>query len=169
METILFIVVIIFIYNYFTEDDSSGENHNHSSTDIKTTTSREKSETEDSKETHETNNYYVQNNINIQVNHHGTSSEELKDHSEKVWERLGYRVLGGESYTYKMYGKEIYTPDQVEQIGTGGSLIVKYTEKGLVKKLLRDTGSKRMTKDILTEQYGYSQSAAKGLVGYKGY
>ena len=40
---------------------------------------------------------------------------------------------------------------------------------GLAKKLLRDTGSKRMTKDILVERYGYSQSEAKSLAGYKGY
>lgn len=160
METILFIGAIALAYNYFTKDDSNETNYNSSSSNI---------ETKDSEKTHITNNYYVQNTVNIQVNHHATSSEELKDHSEEVWERLGYRVIGGEDYAYKMYGREIYTPDQVELIGSSGSLTVKYSEEGLVKKLLRDTGSKKMTKDILAEQYGYSQAEAKGLVGYRGY
>jgi len=157
METILFIGAVVLAYNYFTQDDSSEANHNSSSSNIET------------KESHVTNNYYVQNTINIQVNHHSRSSEELKDHSENVWERLGYKVIDGEDYTYKMYGKEIYTPNQVEQIGSTGSLAVKYSEEGLVKKLLDNTGSKRMTKDILAEQYGYSPSEAKELIEYIGY
>ena len=46
---------------------------------------------------------------------------------------------------------------------------VKYSETGLANKLLANTGSKRMAKDILVGQYGYSQSEAKSLVGYRGY
>lgn len=48
-------------------------------------------------------------------------------------------------------------------------LQVHTSETGLARKLLNNTGSKRMAKDILVEKYGYSQSEAKGLAGYKGY
>ncbi len=71
-------------------------------------------------------------------NHHDTSSEELKDHTEKVWERLGYRVIDGEIYTYKMYGNEIYTPDQVEKVSAQHGYSQSET-KGL-KYILDDYG-----------------------------
>ena len=48
-------------------------------------------------------------------------------------------------------------------------LTVHTSEKGLAKKLLKRTGSRRMAKDILVQQYGYSQSGAKHLAGYRGY
>ena len=113
------------------------------------------------------NNYYVQNNVYIQQNnYHNKSKDENKDHSEKVWKRLGYKVKYGETYSYKFYGNEIFKPSQVERIGSNQ---VKYSESGLARKLLNDTGSKKHAKDILVNQYGYSQASAKSLVGYNGY
>jgi len=93
------------------------------------------------------NNYYTQNNIYVQQNnYHNKSEDERKDHSEKVWKRLGYKVKYGETYSYKFYGNEIFKPSQVERIGSNQ---VKYSESGLARKLLNDTGSKKHTKDIL--------------------
>ena len=43
------------------------------------------------------------------------------------------------------------------------------SETGLAKKLLNNTGSKRAAKDILVDQYGYTQKEAKRLAGYRGY
>jgi len=60
-----------------------------------------------------------------------------------------------------MYGNEIYKPDQVEKIG---SYQVHYSETGLAKKLLDNTGSKSHAKDILVDNYGLSESKAKRLV-----
>jgi len=47
--------------------------------------------------------------------------------------------------------------------------LVHTSESGLADKLLSRTGSKRVAKDILVDQYGYSQNEAKSLVGYRGY
>lgn len=120
-----------------------------------------------SKETSVVNNYYVQQNIYVQQNYqHHKSSKTNKDHSEKVWNELGYSVKRGETYAYKFYGNEIYTPDQVVK---SSSNRVKYSEDGLATKLLNNTGSKKMAKDILVREYGYNESNAKALVGYRGY
>lgn len=114
------------------------------------------------------NNYYTQNNITIQQNNYSNSdSSKHTDHTERVWKRMGYRVKYGETYSYKHYGNEIYTPNQVEKIGS--NYHVHTSENGLARKLLSDTGSKRMAKDILVDQYGYTQNNAKKLVGYRGY
>ena len=43
------------------------------------------------------------------------------------------------------------------------------SENGLANKLLKNTGSKRRAKDILVDQYGYTQKEAKRLAGYRGY
>ena len=114
------------------------------------------------------NNYYVQNNYYIQQNNYSKSksADENKDHTAKVWKRLGYRVKAGKSYAYKFYGKEIYKPDQVELDSTYS---IKYSKEGLAKKLLRNTGSKSMAKDILVKEYGVSEYEAKNLVGYRPY
>lgn len=113
------------------------------------------------------NNYYIQQNVYVQHNnHYGKSSKELSDHSAKAWKELGYSVKYGESYSYKFYGKEIFTPQQVEK---SSSNRVKYSEDGLASKLLNDTGSKKFAKDILVREYDYSESNAKNLVGYRGY
>jgi len=109
------------------------------------------------------NNYYVQNNVYIQQNnYHNKSEDENKDHSEKVWKRLGYKVKYGETYSYKFYGNEIFKPNQVERIGSNH---VKYSESGLARKLLNDTGSKKHTIDILVDSYGIPVNRAKFLVG----
>ena len=81
------------------------------------------------------NNYYTQNTLNVQVNHfsHKSKKSPHRDHTEKVWNEIGYRVKDGETYSYKMYGKEIYTPEQVEKISNTqiGYLTVKYSQTGL--------------------------------------
>lgn len=92
------------------------------------------------------------------------SAEENKDHSEKVWKKLGYRIKRGESYSYRFYGKEIYTPNQVEKIG---SYEIKYSPEGLAKKLLEDTKSPKHTINILVKNYNMTEYDAKRLVIYK--
>ena len=110
------------------------------------------------------NNHYTQNVYVQQNNYYNKSKDENKDHSKKVWKRLGYRVKYGERYSYKFYGNEIYTPQQVEKIS---SYHVKYSEKGLTNKILKDTGSKQHTIKILVDNYGISENRAKSLVGYQ--
>lgn len=113
------------------------------------------------------NNIYIQKNTYVQQNNYNSNSpEESKGHTEKVWKRLGYRIKSGESYAYKFYGNEIFNPNQVERLSTNR---VKYSENGLAQKLLSDTKSKKMSKNILVKEYGYSESNAKSLVGYRGY
>lgn len=109
------------------------------------------------------NNTYIQNNIYIQKNYYERSKtyEENKDHSERVWRKLGYRIKRGESYSYRFYGNEIFTPNQVERIG---SYEIKYSPDGLVRKLLADTGSVQHTQNILVEDYGLSKSEANNLI-----
>jgi len=113
-----------------------------------------------------TNNYYTQNNTYVQQNNYYNNSGESKGHTKKVWKRLGYRVIPGESYAYKFYGNLVFNPNQVEKLSTNR---VKYSEDGLAKKLLSNTKSKKMAKNILVKGYGYSESRAKNLAGYKGY
>ena len=112
------------------------------------------------------NNYYVQNNYYIQQNNYSKSksADENKDHTAKVWKKLGYRVKAGESYAYKFYGNEIYKPNQVELDSTYS---IRYSKEGLAKKLLRNTGSKYMAQKILVNEYGVSEYEAKNLVGYR--
>ena len=116
------------------------------------------------------NTTYVQQNV-----YNGNkNSNDSKGHTEKVWNDLGYTVMYGESYSYKMYGREIFTSSQVTEdsnqyIEYKEPIEVHTSETGLARKLLKNTGSKRMAKDILVEEYGYSQSEAKSLVGYRGY
>ena len=62
------------------------------------------------------NNYYIQQNVYVQNNNYNSkSSKELSDHTAKKWKELGYSVKYGERYSYKFYGKEIFTPEQVEK------------------------------------------------------
>ena len=114
------------------------------------------------------NNYYIQNNVSIQKNDYTKNPDELKDHTKRIWKKLGYEVNYGETYSYKMYGQKIYTPEQVSKISSHDYKI-KYSKTGLANKLLENTGSKRMAKDILVEEYDIVESEAKKLVGYKGY
>ena len=104
------------------------------------------------------------------------SSEEDKDHTAAVWERLGYQVKAGETYSYKFYGREIFKPHQVERAGQYRNRIAKsgLSENQLKVKtlglaLVEKTGSKRAAKDILVEDYGFSENTAKYAVGYRGY
>ena len=67
--------------------------------------------------------------------------------------------------SYSSYDTNDYEDDDDKK----DYLEVHTSETGLANKLLRDTGSKRMAKDILVEEYGYSQPEAKSLAGYRGY
>lgn len=110
------------------------------------------------------NNYYTQNNSYVQQNQYykkSKSKDENKDHSEKIWKELGYRIKNGETYSYKFYGNKIFKPNQVEKIG---SYQIRYSEHSLAKKLLNDTGSKNHAKDILVESYGLSETKAQKLL-----
>lgn len=128
------------------------------------------------------NNYYVQNNIYIKQEQtsKANSYNELSDHSEKVWKRLGYKIKYGESYAYRMYGKAIYKPHQVERIGTSSQKLLSIdSEYGLTKNqakvkrlgysLVNKCGSKKIAKDILIEKYDFDEDTAKYAVGYLGY
>ena len=124
---------------------------------------------EPKKETqHIVNNFYIQNNTYIQQNNYKSSksAEANKDHTEKVWNRMGYRLKYGETYAYKYYGKEIFRPEQAERASAGYK--IRYSEDGLTKKLLRDTGSAELTKKILEKEYGVSSSKAQKLIAYNG-
>ena len=134
-----------------------------SSTSIKTYDYEEKNN-ETKNQTH-TNNVYIQNNVYVNIQQPKSSTSHT-DHTEKVWNKLGYVVKNGETYAYKHYGNEIYRPDQVLK---SSSHRVRYSEEGLARKLLNDTGSKKFAKDILVKEYGFSESSAKNLVGYRGY
>lgn len=172
MEFILFLIVGGIIYsvieNYFKNNatpktDIHRQENNLSNSNTKPAV---KTEVAESKKETQTiiNNYYTQNNIYVQQNNYtkkSKSEDENKDHSEKVWKKLGYRVKGGETYAYKFYGNKIFTPDQVEKIG---SYEIRYSETGLTKKLLNVTGSKSHTKDILVDNYGLSESKAQRLI-----
>lgn len=124
------------------------------------------------------NNYYTQNNVYIQQNNYrNKSTDENKGHSAKVWKRMGYKVRYGETYSYKFYGNEIFTPDQVERIGSYNEPL--RLENGLSKNqkqakqlgysLVNKCGSKRKAKDILVEKYGFDENTAKYATGYRGY
>ena len=102
-------------------------------------------------------NIYVQQNNPYKKS---KSKDENKDHSEKVWRKLGYKIKSGETYSYKFYGNKIFTPDQVEKIG---SYQIRYSESGLAKKLLNNTSSKSHAQNILVENYGLAESKAQRL------
>lgn len=104
------------------------------------------------------------------------SSEANKDHTEKVWNKLGYEVKPGETYDYKFYGREIFKPHQVQKIGNYRNRIASpgLSENQLKVKtiglaLVEKTGSKRAAKDILVEKYGFDEQTAKYATGYDGY
>lgn len=124
-------------------------------------------------EVHHVHHHHVHVTHEVQ---HKNSSEEDKDHTAAVWERLGYQVKTGETYSYKFYGREIFKPHQVERAGQYRNRIAKsgLSENQLKVKtlglaLVEKTGSKRAAKDILVEDYGFSENTAKYAVGYRGY
>lgn len=186
MEWIILLVVGFVVYGYFDDNFKNDTNSQSNSTQTKSAKQmleelnfddadfhqiNKKSATkpeilhEDTKNTTTINNYYTYNNIHVQQNNYyekSKSEDENKDHSEKVWNRLGYQVKPGETYSYKFYGNKIYTPDQVEKIGSHYQ--IKYSETGLTKKLLNDTGSKSHAKNILVQNYGLSESKATKLL-----
>lgn len=171
MEFILFLIIVSIIYsvveNYSKNNNTSMPTNSHKpkhTFDNKEVNFDNNKEFEKKKETHIINNYYTQNNTYVQQNNYykkSKSKDENKDHSEKKWKELGYRIKNGETYSYKYYGKEIFTQEQVEKIG---SYQIRYSKTGLAKKLLNDTGSKSHTKDILVENYGLSETKAKKLL-----
>lgn len=124
------------------------------------------------------NNYYTQN-VYLQKNIYtkDNDKENHGDHSEKVWNRMGYRVKYGETYSYKHYGNYIFTPKQVEKIGHSNTPLL--LESNLTKNqkkvkqlgysLVNKYGSKRKAKDILVEEYGFDEATAKYASGYRGY
>ena len=103
-------------------------------------------------------------------------SEANKDHTEKVWNKLGYEIIPGETYDYKFYGREIFKPHQVQKIGSYRTRIARLglTENQLKVKtiglaLVEKTGSKRAAKNILVDKYGFDEDTAKYAAGYNGY
>lgn len=123
----------------------------------------------ESKKSQTINIYNTQNIINVYESPSSKSKSRYSkntDHTKNVWKKLGYKIKYGETYSYKFYGNEIFTPDQVESIKS--TLYVHTSENGLAHKLVSNTKSKRIAKDILVDEYGYTESEAKKLVGYKG-
>lgn len=131
----------------------------------------------DSSDKYIINNYFVHNNVYVHYNPDSSSNDSSKDHSKSVWEKMGYRIKYGERYAYKMYGNEIFTPDQVEKSSYGRETL--QLENGLTKNqkkvkqlgyaLVNKVGSKRKAKDILIEEYDFDEDTAKYAVGYNGY
>jgi hypothetical protein len=131
----------------------------------------------DSSDKYIVNNYFVQNNVYVHYNPNSSSNDSSKDHSKSVWERMGYRIKYGERYAYKMYGNEIFTPEQVEKTSYGRETL--QLENGLTKNqkkvkqlgysLVEKVGSKRKAKDILVMEYDFDEETAKYAVGYNGY
>jgi len=80
------------------------------------------------------NHYHVHNTVKVYTDK--SSLDNLSDHTKKIWNQMGYDIKYGETYTYKMYGKEIFTPEQVEQITTNSTkyLPSKTTPKRTTKK-----------------------------------
>ena len=39
-----------------------------------------------------------------------------KGHTARVWRKKGYKIKAGETYSYKYYGNEVYTKNQVEKL-----------------------------------------------------
>lgn len=109
------------------------------------------------------NNYYTQN-VYVNVKGKNNQKSKLEQHTEKVWKDLGYCVREGEIYSSSFYGKKLFTSEQVEKIVP---YKVKYSEIGLSRKLLNDTGSKSLTKKILVDKYGLSESKADKLIKEK--
>lgn len=147
-----------------------------SSTSIKTYDFDQKND-ETRNQSH-TNNVYIQNNVYVSMQQPKSSTSHT-DHTEKVWNKLGYVVKNGETYAYKHYGNEIFTPDQVVskksisykkplQIGYGLSANQEKV-KTLGYALVEKCGSKRVAKDILVEKYGFDEDTARYAAGYKGY
>jgi hypothetical protein len=108
------------------------------------------------------------------------------DHSESVWNRNGYTVKRGESPSYYMYGKGIYTPDQVykksnsrESSSRNYDYLDVDSEYGLSSNqkkvktlgysLVKKYASKRKAKDILVSEYGFDEETARYAAGYNGY
>lgn len=124
-------------------------------------------------------------NNKVSVYERNKSNSPLTDHTAEVWERMGYQVKYGEQPSYKYYGKEIYTPNQVEKCNFPvkqrsldyykqkvyrSYLSEKQIEiKALGLMLVEQTSSKRQAKDILVNEYGFRENTAKYAVGYDGY
>ena len=113
-------------------------------------------------------NNYTQNNVYIQNNY----SSKPEAHTEKVWERLGYKVNYGESYTYKYYGNEIYTEDQVRKMaGSHGGYLSSNQKKvkSLGIALVKKSGSKQKAKNILVNHFAFDEDTARYGAGFRGY
>lgn len=182
MEFLIFMVIaatVVYV-NDLVSENSSSRNNNRSKKSIETldidftpskvikdSPKKNSSQSNGNSKESITNNYNTQNIVNVQVNNYSNTSSKKspnKDHTEKIWNEMGYEVKYGESYSYKFYGNKIYTPDQVKK---NSSYSIKYSRRGLASKLLANTGSKKMAKNILVDQYGVNESEAKRLVGYK--
>lgn len=175
MEVIIGFIVVVFIISIVTSvvESKIDTNKNDKTVDIFTPEIIDR----ENESTTTTNNFYIQQNIYIQQNNNYTSSEEHKDHSESVWRKMGYRVKYGQEYAYKMYGREIFTPDQVVKIDSNYEQLS--LESGLTKnqKKVKQLGyalvnkykSKRKAKDILVEHYDFDEKTAKFAAGYRGY
>jgi len=170
MEAFIVIVCIVLIYTFITNllEKNNATSPLNQIQDIDILTKDDDIEVKDEKK-EVTNNVYIQNTVNIQINERNSDNNRSsskrhspnKDHTEKIWNEMGYKIKHGEKYSYKMYGKKIFKPFQVIKKNTYN---VKYSERGLAKKLLEQTGSKKMTQNILVKQYQLSTERAKELV-----
>lgn len=124
------------------------------------------------------NNYFIKNELHIHNTTQTSSDKECKDHTEKIWKELGYCIKSGETCSYKLYGREVFTPEQVvkkgvhayypELPGTGRTKNQKKV-KALGFSLVKKYGSKRKAKIILIEEYDFDEDTAKYATGYQGY
>lgn len=123
------------------------------------------------------NNYYVQNNIYVEVKEQSGKKTKDEKHTEKVWKDLGFSIKKGETYSSIFYGKELFTSEQVEKISykkeplqlEHGLTTNQKKVKQLGYTLVNKYASKRKAKDILVDKYGFDEKTAKYAAGYRGY
>jgi|GEM_PF-6808417 hypothetical protein len=121
----IILVVWLIWYALFSEDDITiSDNKNSPSNNKKNCIDIELIDDEPKKEKKVINNYYVQNNIYV-----NNSSKKKEGHTYFKWKELGYQVKKGEVYTYKLYGHEVYTEDQVYKISSRKSISYKSKKK----------------------------------------
>jgi len=89
-------------------------------------------------------------------------------HSEKAWRSIGLKV----STKYKTTAKKNYTFKEVEASNSLRYLHLTKNQKKvktLGDALVKNTQSKRRSRDILINQYGFKKETAEYAVGYEGY
>lgn len=190
---VVILVVLVALVNFFKEEvtykspepKKSSKNVQIISSRLKNTGTQAKTgellDRENEREIREMPRQEVHHVHHVHVRHEWASEnsnkeDEDKDHTSAVWERLGYQVKAGETYSYKFYGREIFKSHQVVKAGCYRKRIAStsLSEKQIKVKtlglaLVEKTGSKRKAKDILVDEYGFSENTAKYAAGYRGY